>query len=522
MVLAYLTKHNSKVTENVSTNLVWSTFVLALSVFTYGFETSIISSTQAMTPFEERFGEWLPNQNRFGFTSAKLAYLNSLPLISYAVGVVLGAQVGERWGRKVVLVGMNLVSILGCILCITARTYGHMFAGRMIIYIHVGVEAWLVPMYQAEIVPAAVRGTFVSLYAFDHIFAGLVASIILNFTSKIPDDRCWIIPFGLMFIWPVLTISLSFLVPESPRWLVRKGRYEDAVKSLAYLNGSDPEYSPEEEAKFLLETVETNRYTGKWSDLFKGANRKRTIHGIIASALTQATGQSFASNYGTIFIKSVGVFDPFTATMIKRVLLCTGTLIVIFFVDKTGRRPMYFVAGALTMLALMTMGGLGLVNDPSRAVKEGIVAMSMLFPATYFPSFGACLLVVKAEISHITLRDKATMVFFTVSNLFNFIVTFTLPFMLNEPAWLGSKVGFIFGAVGALGLVWGIFWMPELSNKLLEDIDEMFEAGIPAWRTRHWKATRASTATKVEEIDAASENGATQTKTGNERIAAMN
>lgn len=117
--------------------------------------------------------------------------------------------------------------------------------------------------------------------------------------------------------------------------------------------------------------------------------QKRTLHGTIAAFLTQATGQSFASNYGTVFIKSIGVFDPFTATMIKRVLLVLGTAIVIFFVDKTGRRPMFFVAGTLTMLALMTMGGLGMVANPSRSVKEGIVAMSMMFPATYFPSFGA-------------------------------------------------------------------------------------------------------------------------------------
>jgi MFS transporter, SP family, sugar:H+ symporter len=76
------------------------------------------------------------------------------------------------------------------------------------------------------------------------------------------------------------------------------------------------------------------------------------------------------------------------------------------------------------------------------------------------------------------------MVFFTVSNLANFVVTFTLPFLLNEPAWLGSKVGFIFGGIALLGLFWAVFWMPELANKTLEDIDEMFEAGVPAWHTR--------------------------------------
>lgn len=118
-------------------------------------------------------------------------------------------------------------------------------------------------------------------------------------------------------------------------------------------------------------------------------SQKRTIHGVIASALTQATGQSFTSNYGTIFIKSIGTFNAFTATMIKRFLLCLGTLTVIFFVDKTGRRPMFFVAGTLMTLTLFTMAGLGLASNPSLGIKNGIIAMAMLFPTTYFPSFGA-------------------------------------------------------------------------------------------------------------------------------------
>ncbi|KAH7374826.1 general substrate transporter [Plectosphaerella cucumerina] len=505
MLVSFLTNHNKRVTQNVTRNLILSTFVLGLSVFTFGFETTVLSTTQAMTPFERKFGEWLPGQDRHGFTSAKLSYLNSLPLISYSLGVIFGAQVGEKWGRKLVLVTMNLVCIIGCLVCITSKSYSQMLVGRMIIYIHVGIEAWLVPMYQAEIVPAAVRGTFVAFYAFDHIFAGLISSIVTNFTSKIKDDNCWLIPFGLMFIWPVLTLLLAFLVPESPRWLVRQGRYEDAVKSLRYLNGAEADYPAEEEAKYLLEAVEEDNVKGNWSDMLKGTNRKRTLHGTIAAFLTQATGQSFASNYGTVFIKSIGVFDPFTATMIKRVLLVLGTAIVIFFVDKTGRRPMFFVAGTLTMLALMTMGGLGMVANPSRSVKEGIVAMSMMFPATYFPSFGANLLVVKSEICHVKLRDKSTMVFFTVSNLANFVVTFTLPFLLNEPAWLGSKVGFIFGGIALLGLFWAVFWMPELANKTLEDIDEMFEAGVPAWHTRDWKPTRHVEPSKLEDPDTTSE-----------------
>lgn len=76
------------------------------------------------------------------------------------------------------------------------------------------------------------------------------------------------------------------------------------------------------------------------------------------------------------------------------------------------------------------------------------------------------------------------MIFWMTANIANFVVTFTLPYLLTEPAWLGSKVGFIFGTIGSLGLIWAFFFMPELSGKSLEDIDTMFEQNIPAWRTR--------------------------------------
>lgn len=76
------------------------------------------------------------------------------------------------------------------------------------------------------------------------------------------------------------------------------------------------------------------------------------------------------------------------------------------------------------------------------------------------------------------------MVFFVVATIFEFVVTLSLPYMLDEPAWLGSKVGFIFGGIAVLGLFWGVFWMPEFSQKSLEDIDVIYEEGIPAWQTR--------------------------------------
>lgn len=76
------------------------------------------------------------------------------------------------------------------------------------------------------------------------------------------------------------------------------------------------------------------------------------------------------------------------------------------------------------------------------------------------------------------------MLFWLTANLCNFLSTFTLPYLLQEPANLGSRVGLIYGSISALGLVWGFLCMPEMAKKSLEEIDEMFAAGVPAWKSR--------------------------------------
>ncbi|VUC32433.1 unnamed protein product [Clonostachys rosea] len=484
-MLRFLRDNNRRVTKHITSNLLLATMSMAFSVFTFGFEQAVFDTVQAMTPFERRFGDFLESEGQYGFTASKLAYLNSFPLISYAIGVVVASQIGERFGRKPVFIGMNFICMTGLIVVLTAKSYGQILAGRMILNLHVGTEAWLVPMYQAELVPAAVRGSFVSLYAFNHIFAGFICSIITNFTSNIPTDACWMIPVGCTVIFPSLVLSTCWLVPESPRWLLRKGRVDKATENIFYLSGTSPDYPAHQEAALLLEALQEGQTKGEWSDLIKGINLRRTIHGVLASAFTQLTGQSFASQYGSIFLKSINVMNAFTATMIKRALLCIGCLAVIFFVDKTGRRRMFLVGSFITAAALMVMGGLGTVAPSTMGIKKGIVAMALVFPATYMNSFAATLQVFKSEVPHITLRDKSVMVFWSVANLCNFVATFTLPYLLQAPyANLGSKVGFIYGSIATLGFIWGYCFLPEMAGRSLEEIDEMFESKVPAWRSR--------------------------------------
>lgn len=192
---------------------------------------------------------------------------------------MLGGIIGERFGRRPVVLVYCVISLLSSIVSYTAKSYGQLLAGRMLLYMYIGMEGWLVPMFQAEIVPAHMRGSVTVSYVFNHIFGSFIMACVTYKTSNWTTDMCWKLPVALGFILPSISICLIWVMPESPRWLIRRGRDEEALKMLRYMFGSTPDYAPEEELELLKASLaeERERETGSWLSLFRGLNKVRRI-----------------------------------------------------------------------------------------------------------------------------------------------------------------------------------------------------------------------------------------------------
>lgn len=478
---------NRHVAGHLTITLILANIVLGVSVFSYGFDSALYNTIQAMTPFEERFGSFNHKKKKYTIDPTHLALLNSFPLLTYAAGVFLAQQLGERFGRRIVLISMQFLCIAGLIVTYTAKDFGQILAGRCLVKAHIGMQQWLIPMLLAEIVSAAIRGFMVMFYIFEQELGALACSIITNFTAKRLDDSSWRIPVAVMVIFPCFVLFFHWFIPESPRWLLRKGRFDDAVDSLQYLYGCSLEYSALEEAQLLKESLNEadNISKGSWRDLMRGSNRRRTMIAIVAGAMSMLSGSPFTSSYGTVFLKQLGSIDPFTGNMIKKIVILCGPITSILVIERLGRRNMYLIWGLMSCLALITMGGLGCQNPLGKKYKTGIVAMTIFFPYARVVSFGAIGTILPAEVSHPRLRDKTAFTAWMTQNVFDFALTFSLPYLLEAPyANLQSKVGFIYGGFSMLGIIWGIFCLPELRGRSLEEVDEMFEQRVPAWRTK--------------------------------------
>ncbi|EOD51590.1 putative sugar transporter protein [Neofusicoccum parvum UCRNP2] len=446
---------NVPLSAHLTSNIVLANIVLGISVFSFGFDNVAFNTMQAMGPFEKQFGTYDPSSGDWEIDATHLAFLNSFPLISYAVAVFIAAHIGERYGRRAVLVLMQLVCLTGVIVTYTSNTFPQILVGRMLVNMHIGMEAWLVPMLQAEIVPAAVRGAMVILYIFDHQLGAFICSIVTNFTSDLVDDRSWRIPIECMFVFPCLVLVFNWVVPET------------------------------EEAKLLLESLEEAETAtkGSWMDLVRGTNLRRTSIAVLAAFFSQFSGNSFSSSYGTVFLKQVGGFDAFTGTLIKKGIVVLGPITNILLVERIGRRNMAIFFAVLAASSLLTLGGLGCKTPLTMPYKKGIVAMTIFFPYARIASFGAMGTLMAAEVPHLSLRDKTSFAAWTTSNLCEFITTFTLPYLLKAPyANLQSKVGLIYGAFATVGVVWMVACLPDLRGRSLEETEEMFEARVPAWK----------------------------------------
>ncbi|CAH0027901.1 unnamed protein product [Clonostachys rhizophaga] len=452
--------------------------LIALSSFNYGFDNQAFATTRAMDAFDKRCGEYDPVKKIYYLPSTWLALFNSLNHIGFAAGVIIGSFVSARWGRRMCMFIMSIYAIGIATIAVTSTNKHHIMTARVLNYIYVGMELAVVPAYQSEIVPAPVRGFVVGTYQLALIMGGLVINCVCLGTSTLSGDKSWRIPLGLFYIIPVIISTCIWFLPESPRWLLSKGRIDEARASLVqYRSGcfTEEEIDKEfQETQFQLEK-------GRFLDIFASKNLKRTFLVVGINYFQQATGQQFASQYGGIYVKQLGTINPFVFTLLVAVVNATAIAISLLTNDKIGRRKPLLLSATIMCTALMIMGGLGAQDVISKSTKIAIVSMLCFMTFGFSLGLAPLTYVVATEIPALGLRDATLRLGCCVNVLFKALCDiasfhFILPYLL---AALGSKTGFVFGSVAFLGVLFIYFCVPECKGKTLEQVDRMFQGGVP-------------------------------------------
>ncbi|RYP48055.1 hypothetical protein DL768_005977 [Monosporascus sp. mg162] len=471
----------SRITGCFNGRLLYACGLIALSQVNFGMDQGAFNGTQAMDAFIRKFGVLNERTGQYELETYYLSLLNSLTYIGFAFGLVTGNYISRRWGRKKCMFIMCAWAIVGAIILLTSHTKQQMLAGRIVAYIYIGMELALVPVLQSELTPAPVRGLVVGTYQSGLLLGQLIQSLVCRATSALEGDRSWRIPLGLFFIIPTIIACGVWFMDESPRWLLIKGREEEARASLQALRqGKFSQAQIDAELEEQKASLAMDAEKGNLKEIFFGTNLKRTLIVIGVNVFLQLTGQNFSSVYGTTFIKSIGTINPFTMNSVNTAVNITMVLVTQLLTDITGRVPLMAAGAALQTAVLFTMGGLGTVTPQTTAVGTGIVAMLTVFGAGFQLGWAPLSHVVAAEIPTTRLRD-ATYALGSVFNIaIQFAVSFSIPYLLrDEYAGLGSKVGFIFGSTAFCAFLFSLFCIPECRGKTLEEIDELFVERVP-------------------------------------------
>lgn len=289
------------------------------------------------------------------------------------------------------------------------------------------------------------------------------------------------IPFSLEWIWPVVLFVGILLCPESPWWLLRRGRIEDAERSLKRLtNGA----GTEETIAMMLRTTEEERLVGgsSYSDCLQGTNLRRTEIAFCAWGIQTFSGLPL-QNYNTYFFEQAGLSNTkaFGLSIGYYAIGFMGTALSWLLITWLGRRTI-FLAGLVVMCGtLLTIGFVALApaSDTAAVWAQSILLVFWVF--TYDISVGPVAWSIASEVSETQVRAKTIAIGRSAFYIWSIIFSVATPYMLNptEGGWKG-KTAFFYAGTCLLALIWTYFRLPELKGRTYEELNILFWKKVPA------------------------------------------
>ncbi|KAJ5820027.1 hypothetical protein N7474_005618 [Penicillium riverlandense] len=397
-----------------------------------------------------------------------------------AVGQILLQYATEAYGRKVALYIIFVDLVVSIFIESFATRWDHWLVAKLFSGMGVGMLQSTMPLYLSEISPSQLRGLYINAYSFWFVIGQIFASVALNqlnavdpYNFRTPIYTQWAMVGAIGFIF--------VLLPESPWWLVSKGKLEQAAKILKRYNGNVKEYSVDEQIEVMTATVaeerlvaERNREEDRWA-VFRGRNLIRFIIAGWPKIAQQFVGLAVFNTYATYFFQYAGFQDPFQVTMILSCVQLISMILSASLTDQFGRRPLTVYPYAVTSISLLCLGIVGCFDYTKPALSSLLIFFACLatFSTTGASAIGYAY---AAEIPQQRLRAQTAGWALALSNGVAIMFSFTTPEMINGTVtqW-GVKTGFFFAATGAIAVVIAWFILPEVTRRTPAEIDEMFE-----------------------------------------------
>ena len=457
--------------SNKKINIYFTTIVITLGGLLFGYDTGVINGTQFY------FSKY------FELTGALKGFIVSSALLGALAGAAFAGLLSKSIGRK------NSLIIAALLFTVSAWGSGLpsflpesitlMVVFRILGGIAIGIASMNAPMYIAEIAPAEKRGNLVTFYQLAIVIGFFVVFLATYFIGQDLSDA-------------TLFLVLMFFVPKSPRWLMLKGKEEEAKSILIRTHGE--EVANREFVEIKQNIIKDGN--GAKASVFSKSLFPIIIIGTILSVLQQFTGINAVLYYGAdIFEQALGFGKE--DVLLQQILLATVnllfTFVAMFTVDKLGRKPLLIIGGFGMLIGFLMMGFTLYFSDyshlnsaglPTISANEGIVCLVgiLIFIGAFAMSMGPVVWVILSEIFPNKIRSVAMSIAVAGQWLANYFVSQSFPMVVESNAnklqidggvWNSSLPYFLFSGFIIIIILFVWKFIPETKGKTLEEMESI-------------------------------------------------
>lgn len=420
--------------------------IAAVGGLLFGYDTGVVSG--ALPLLEEEFS--LSEIEEEAFVSAAIA--------ACVVGALIGGPLSDRIGRRPTILIAAVLFAIGAAVLTVSNAYWMLLIGRIMLGFGVGKASMISPVYIAEASPQRFRGALVTINNFAITGGQFVAYIVAALFSKVNEG--WRYSLGLSGVPAVILFVGMLMAPESPRWLIGRGRTDEARRILLKVYGGCKEEA-EREINDINDAL-SKHVDVKFREVFTRRMRRPLAIGILIQAFQQFCGINTAMYYSATIIKMAGFGDNSTAIWFSTLVAfgnALSTIICLFLIDRVGRRKLLFLSLSGITFGLAALGLAFYLNEHSMISDKasGITAVCALVFYTLFFALGMGPVpwALTSEIFPLKLRGIATGITTTANWLSNLIVSMTFLSLMS----LITKAGvyWLYGCVCIVCLIFVIF-----------------------------------------------------------------
>ncbi|KFZ23138.1 hypothetical protein V502_02382 [Pseudogymnoascus sp. VKM F-4520 (FW-2644)] len=442
---------------------------------TVGYDGAMMNALQIAPFWKTYFGH--PARGDLGL-------VNAIFPIGKVCGLAVVTWMSDKYGRRLPIIIGTVLCIAGAGVQASSVNFAMFIFSRWLVGFGTAFMAQPSPMLITELAFPTHRAKATALFNTFYYFGAILAAWLTFGTVYIHSDWSWRIPSLMQGFFPAIQLAFIVFLPESPRWLIAKGKVEEARAILIYHHAGGDEQSPlvEFEMKEIQEALRLEREiksATSFKDLFANtANRKRTFIAILLGFYTQWCGNGVISYYLTLFLNTIGIENATDQALINGLLQIFNFIIAVFvgalMIDRLGRRLLFIwsAGGMMLSYVVWTVLNAQFISSKDKTVGIAVIPMIFVFYFHYDIALTPITYAYVAEIFPYRLRGWGITITYLSTYLALMFNLFANPIAMAAISW---RYYIVFCCINAAVLLIMWFTLPETKGHTLEEIAVIFE-----------------------------------------------